>query len=74
MIDFNASQLTWIVIGACSLGGTGYVTINSSMSELDKKIEISNVKVQHIDEKVSALQQQLDRIEAKMDSQGAKKQ
>jgi peptidoglycan hydrolase CwlO-like protein len=74
MIDFNASQLTWIVVGACSLGGTGYVTINSSMSELDKKIEISNVKVQHIDEKVSALQQQLDRIEAKMDSQGAKKQ
>lgn len=74
MIDFNASQLTWIVVGACSLGGTGYVTINSSMSELDKKIEISNVKVQHIDEKVSALQQQLDRIEAKMDNQGAKKQ
>jgi hypothetical protein len=68
MIDFNASQLTWIVVGACSLGGTGYVTINSSMSELDKKIEISNVKVQHIDEKVSALQQQLDRIEAKMDA------
>lgn len=72
MIDFNASQLTWIVVGACSLGGTGYVTINSSMSELDKKIEISNVKVQHIDEKVSALQQQLDRIENKIDSRGAK--
>ena len=28
MIDFNTSQLTWIIIGACGIGGTGYLTID----------------------------------------------
>lgn len=73
MIDFNTSQLTWIVIGACSLGGTGYLTVNSNMSTIDKKVEITNAKMDNMSDKVSELQAQLIRIENKLDAKDAKK-
>jgi hypothetical protein len=72
MIDFNASQLTWIVIGACSIGGTGYLTIDSKMKDLDTKVEVTQVKVQDTNERVVLLQQQLIRIEDKLDRRGSK--
>jgi hypothetical protein len=72
MIDFNASQLTWIVIGACSIGGTGYLTIDSKMKDLDTKVEITQVKVQDTNERVVILQQQLTRMEDKLDRRGTK--
>jgi hypothetical protein len=72
MIDFNASQLTWIVIGACSIGGTGYLTIDSKMKDLDTKVEVTQVKVQDTNERVVLLQQQLVRIEDKIDRRGTK--
>jgi NADH:ubiquinone oxidoreductase subunit B-like Fe-S oxidoreductase len=68
MIDFSTSQLTWIVVGACSLGGGGYLTMTSTVGELDKKIEVSNARAEAMNEKLSSLQQQLDRIEHKIDS------
>jgi hypothetical protein len=68
MIDFTTSQLTWILVGACSLGGTGYLTMNSSVASLDKKIEISNTRAEASAEKLSLLQSQLDRIENKLDN------
>ena len=67
MIDFTTSQLTWIVVGACSLGGGGYLTMTTSMNSLDKKIEISNVRAEATAEKITVLQAQLDRIENKLD-------
>lgn len=67
MIDFNTSQLTWIVIGACSLGGTGYLTVNSNMATIDKKVEITNTKMDNMSDKVAELQSQLSRIEDKLD-------
>jgi hypothetical protein len=72
MIDFSTSQLTWIIVGACSLGGTGYLTVSSSMSALDKKVEITNVKAQAMDEKLTDLKTSLARIENKIDSKGNK--
>jgi NADH:ubiquinone oxidoreductase subunit B-like Fe-S oxidoreductase len=68
MIDFTTSQLTWIVVGACSLGGGGYLTMTSTVGELDKKIEVSNARAEAMNEKLSVLQSQLDRIENKLDS------
>ena len=68
MIDFSTSQLTWIVVGACSLGGGGYLTMTSTVGELDKKIEVSNARAESMNDKLSSLQQQLDRIENKLDS------
>ena len=73
MIDFNASQLTWIVIGACSMGGTGYLTMDGKMKELDTKIEISSVKMDSVKTSVEDLHKQLIRIEDKLDKkQGSK--
>jgi hypothetical protein len=68
MIDFTTSQLTWIVVGACSLGGGGYLTMTSTVSDLDKKLEVSNARAEAMNEKLSTLQVQLDRIENKIDS------
>jgi len=68
MLDFSTSQLSWIVVGACSLGGGGYLTMTSTVGELDKKIEISNIKAQATNEKLTVLQAQLDRIEEKLDT------
>ena len=67
MIDFNTSQLTWIVIGACSLGGTGYLTVNSSMVTIDKKVEINSTKMDEVKTDVAELKKQLIRIEDKLD-------
>jgi len=73
MIDFNASQLTWIVIGACSMGGTGYLTMDGKMKELDTKIEISSVKMDNVKVDLAELHKQLVRIEDKLDKkQGLK--
>jgi outer membrane murein-binding lipoprotein Lpp len=73
MIDFNTSQLTWIVIGACSLGGTGYLTVNTNMSTIDKKVEINSTKMDNVSDRVVELQAQLNRIENKLDARGNKK-
>jgi len=73
MIDFSSGQLTWIVIGACSLGGTGYMTMNTAMADLDKKVEVITVKAQSTNEKLTAMQQQLVRIEEKLDARSSRK-
>jgi hypothetical protein len=67
MIDFTSSQLTWIVIGACSMGGTGYMTIDAAMQKLDTKIEVTSVTVQNNNDKLEDLKKQLIRIEDKLD-------
>lgn len=41
MIDFTSTQLSWIVIAACSIGGTGYMTVNDKIENLDKKVAVS---------------------------------
>jgi len=72
MIDFTSSQLTWIVIGACSLGGTSYVTMKTSIEDLDKKVVVINVRAEGANEKLVALQSQLTRIENKLDERTSK--
>ncbi len=44
MIDFNTSQLTWIVIGACSIGGGGYMSITEHVSNIDTKVQLTQLK------------------------------
>jgi len=67
MIDFNASQLTWILIGACSMGGTGYLTMDSKIKELDTKVEVTNVKMDDMKTSMADLHKQLNRMEDKLD-------
>ena len=63
MIDFSSTQLSWILIGACSIGGTGYMTIDSKMNEMDKKIAIIQVKAESSDKKLQDVSNQLERVE-----------
>lgn len=63
MIDFTSTQLSWILIGACSIGGTGYMTMDSKISELDKKVAIVQVKAESSDKKLQEVSSQLDRVE-----------
>jgi len=67
MIDFNSSQLTWILIGACSMGGTGYLTMDSKIKELDTKVEVNSVKMDDMKTSFAELQKQLNRMEDKLD-------
>jgi hypothetical protein len=61
MMDFTTQQLTWIVIGACSIGGTGYVTLNNKVDDLSVKVAVVSTQVDDV--KVM-----LTRIENKLDS------
>lgn len=72
MIDFNASQLTWILIGACSMGGTGYLTIDGKIKELDVKVEVTSTKIDDVKTSMTILHTQLERMENKLDKQGSK--
>ena len=67
MIDFNTSQLTWILVGACSIGGTGYLNMNSSIEEVDKKVAVSITQHDASNKIIDKMQIQLDRIEQKID-------
>lgn len=67
MVDFTSGQLTWIVIGACSMGGTGYMTMDAVIQKLDTKVEVTSVKVQDTNDKIDELRKQLIRIEDKLD-------
>jgi prefoldin subunit 5 len=67
MVDFSSSQLTWIVIGACSMGGTGYITMDTAIQKLDTKMEVASTTVQNTNEKIEDLKKQLVRIEDKLD-------
>jgi hypothetical protein len=70
MIDFNASQLTWIVIGACSMGGTGYLSMNTKIDDLDKKVAVSINTTEHTISSLEELKKSLVRIEDKLDKKG----
>jgi len=63
MIDFTTTQISWILIGACSIGGTGYVTMDSKISEMDKKLAVVHTKVEASEKRLGDANAQLDRIE-----------
>jgi galactitol-specific phosphotransferase system IIB component len=67
MIDFTAKQLSWIVLTACGIGGTGYLTIDGKIKEVDTKMNIANVHQEVMNDKLAELAKQLGRIEDKLD-------
>ena len=64
MIDFSTTQISWILIGACSVGSTGYITMDGKMSEMDKKLAVVHTKVEASEKRLGEANAQLDRIEA----------
>ena len=70
VIDFTSTQLTWIVVGACSIGGTGYLNMNSKIDDLDKKVAVTVNTIENTNKSLDDLKKQLNRIEDKMDNKG----
>ena len=72
MIDFNTSQLTWIIVSTLSIVGAVYIKLDYYVQEIDTKVAVTQTKLLAVDDKLAALQIQLTRIESKIDKQGTK--
>jgi prephenate dehydrogenase len=68
MIDFSTQQLSWIVVGALGIGGTGYATMTEKIDKLDMKVGILNANQDNIIKNLDNYQRQLERIEEKIDT------
>jgi hypothetical protein len=60
-MEFTLKQLSWIVIGSLGLGGSGYMSMNSKIDELDKKTAVIHTNTEH-------QTKALERIETKLNS------
>lgn len=69
MIDFTSTQLSWILIGACSIGGTGYITMDNKIVEMDKKLSVAYNTIENSNRIIAQMENQLLRIEEKLDRQ-----
>lgn len=61
IMEFSLKQLSWIVVGALGIGGTGYISMNSKIDELSTKVAV-------VHNQVNTLTKQLDRIEDKLNT------
>ena len=67
MIDFTSKQLSYIVISLAGVGGGGYLTLNSKVDEIDKKLAMSIVSTENNIRQMEKIENHLIRIEEKLD-------
>jgi hypothetical protein len=60
-MEFTLKQLSWIVIGSLGIGGTGYLSLNDKIDQLDKKTAVIHTNSEHQNKA-------LERIESKLNS------
>jgi hypothetical protein len=63
MMEFTSSQLSWILIGACSIGGTGYITVDNKIAQMDTKMAVVQTKAEASEKTLNEVKLQLDRVE-----------
>ena len=73
MIDFSTQQLSWIVVGALSMGGTGYLALTKDIEEVKVKMAITHTNTENTMKSLNQLQTQLNRIEEKIDNKNSKR-
>ena len=59
-MEFTLKQLSWIVIGSLGLGGTGYLTMNEKIDELDKKVAVIHANSNHQTKSLERIEQKLN--------------
>lgn len=59
-MEFTLKQLSWIVIGSLGIGGSGYVSMNSKIDELDKKIAVIHANTDHQSKSLERIEQKLN--------------
>ena len=71
-MEFSLKQLSWIVIGALGIGGTGYISMSSKIEELDRRLSVVYTHMDYQSKLLDKLQMQLDRIEEKLNTNKGK--
>lgn len=66
MIDFNTQQLSWILVGALGIGGTGYMSMTKEIDNLNTKVAVTQNNTENISKNLEELKTQLNRIEEKL--------
>jgi hypothetical protein len=59
VMEFTLKQLSWIVIGALGIGGTGYVSMNAKIDDLDKKVAVIHNNSDHQNKALERIEQKL---------------
>jgi predicted nuclease with TOPRIM domain len=73
MIDFTTQQLTYILVGALGIGGTGYMALSKDIEEVKVKMAITHTNTENTMKSLDQLQTQLNRIEEKIDNKNNKR-
>jgi len=70
MIDFSTQQLTWVLVGGLSLGGTGYMNLTKDVDDIKVKVAVTHTNTENTNKSLDQLRVQLNRIEEKLDKKG----
>ena len=63
IMEFSLKQLSWIVIGALGIGGTGYMTMNSKIDELATKVAVVHNQMDNQNKMLERIEQKLNTIQ-----------
>lgn len=61
IMEFSLKQLSWIVIGALGIGGTGYMSMNSKIDDLDKRVAVVSNQMEHQNKMLERIEQKLEK-------------
>lgn len=65
IMEFSLKQLSWIVIGALGIGGTGYLNMNNKIDELDKRTSVMQAHMEHQNKALERIEEKLNTIKEK---------
>lgn len=61
IMEFSLKQLSWIVIGALGIGGTGYMSMNGKIDDLDKRLAVVANQMEHQNKMLERIEQKLEK-------------
>ena len=63
IMEFSLKQLSWILVGALGLGGTGYMSMSGKIEELSIKVAIVHNQVDNQNKMLERIEQKLNTIQ-----------
>jgi hypothetical protein len=67
-MEFSIKQLSWILVGAIAIGGSGYISMTAKIEDLDKRLSVVYTHMDYQSKILDKFQIQLDRIEEKLNT------
>ena len=65
IMEFSLKQLSWIVIGALGIGGTGYMSMNNKIDELAIKVAVVHNQMDNQNKMLERIENKLNTIQGK---------